>query len=466
MTRPFDRPELGTWLARPSEFDAVAWWRLDRAVRSMHDMSDLAGWAKDHKKRLIFAEGPGGGRLELDMTSPMSELILMILAFAAQMEAQSIQERTTGAAAYLRSVGRWRGGRVPFGTRPMPHPTEVDRDGEPAGWYLAEGPDTAEIVRTMADLVIAGKSYHAIAAWLNEEHPGVTPANHRATLKGAKPDPSARWNPGMVSTLLRQNTLRGLVIEDGCPVRDGDGEPVRQGDPLLDDETWRRLQAAMDARAMTGPGNRSNVHPLLGVIFCGSCGGRMYQGWLSPGPNRKAPVRQYRCAAKAHGRECRKPAYVVAAKVDDYVSRKFMEAVGRLELVELITIPGADHTAEIAELDEEVNELAKRLAVLRGAAGDAVAAQIQSRSDRLGRLREQPVTAERTESIATGMTYAERWADADEADRRTMLLDAGARVVVGETTRGKRDVDSRLTFDTRAHEGDGDLIADALPGHS
>jgi DNA invertase Pin-like site-specific DNA recombinase len=96
---PKDRPELGPWFDRPEEFDAIAWWRLDRAVRSMRDMAWLAGWARDHKKRLIFAEGPGGGRLELDMASPMSELILMILAFAAQMEVQAIQGICKASAA-------------------------------------------------------------------------------------------------------------------------------------------------------------------------------------------------------------------------------------------------------------------------------------------------------------------------------------------------------------------------------
>lgn len=57
---PFDRPQLGDWLRRPHEFDAIVWWRLDRAVRSMADMAELARWAKQHRKRLIFAEGPAG----------------------------------------------------------------------------------------------------------------------------------------------------------------------------------------------------------------------------------------------------------------------------------------------------------------------------------------------------------------------------------------------------------------------
>ncbi|WP_331254486.1 recombinase family protein [Streptomyces halstedii] len=85
---PFDRPELGKWLARPDEFDAIVWWRFDRAIRSMSDMHDLAKWAKQHKKMLVFAEGIGGGRLVFDFRNPIdptSELMMMMLAFAAQV---------------------------------------------------------------------------------------------------------------------------------------------------------------------------------------------------------------------------------------------------------------------------------------------------------------------------------------------------------------------------------------------
>jgi DNA invertase Pin-like site-specific DNA recombinase len=39
---PFDRPALGSWLARPDEYDALVWWRFDRAIRSMADMHELA----------------------------------------------------------------------------------------------------------------------------------------------------------------------------------------------------------------------------------------------------------------------------------------------------------------------------------------------------------------------------------------------------------------------------------------
>ena len=69
---PFDRPELGGWLARPDEFDVIVWWRFDRAVRSQSDMHELAKWAAEHKKMLVFAEGIGGGRQTFDFRDPIN----------------------------------------------------------------------------------------------------------------------------------------------------------------------------------------------------------------------------------------------------------------------------------------------------------------------------------------------------------------------------------------------------------
>jgi len=75
---PFARPALGDWLEyRKSEFDVIIWASLDRAVRRMTDMSELARWAKDNNKILVFCSGPGGGALVLDMTksNPLAQFI-------------------------------------------------------------------------------------------------------------------------------------------------------------------------------------------------------------------------------------------------------------------------------------------------------------------------------------------------------------------------------------------------------
>lgn len=153
---PFEREGLGAWLRRPDAYDGIMFWRQDRAVRSMADMAELVKWARQFKKRLVFATGPGG-RLELDLSSPISELIVLIFAFAAQMEAQAIKERVTGTRAYLPTVGRWPGGKIPYGYMPGPHP-EL-----PAGRWLVPEKVRADARRELIGRVIVGETYEGIA---------------------------------------------------------------------------------------------------------------------------------------------------------------------------------------------------------------------------------------------------------------------------------------------------------------
>src|SRR5262245_49337040 len=128
---------------------------MDRAVRIMSDLHALAAWATANHKRIIFASGRGGGSMELDMSSPVAELIATILAFAAQMESQAIRERVTSSHAYLRRAGRWGGGMFPYGYMPVPNP-----DGE--GWVLTDDPETAPVLWELVRRVIAGDSQNSV----------------------------------------------------------------------------------------------------------------------------------------------------------------------------------------------------------------------------------------------------------------------------------------------------------------
>ncbi|WP_277426086.1 recombinase family protein [Streptomyces sp. ADI96-02] len=150
---PFDRPALGAWLARPERYDVLVRWPFDRAIRSMSDMHDLAKWAEQQRKMLVFAEGVGGGKLVSDFRNPvdpMAEFPMMMLAFAAQVEAQSIKDCVTGAIAAIRKMPlRWRGGgRPPYGYMPAPVPAEFGG----IGWTLV--PDLGAV--TIIEGVVRG----------------------------------------------------------------------------------------------------------------------------------------------------------------------------------------------------------------------------------------------------------------------------------------------------------------------
>ncbi|MFE5589541.1 recombinase family protein [Streptomyces sp. NPDC056549] len=463
--RPEDRPELGEWLRyRSHEFDGIIWARLDRAVRSMADMADLGRWAKEHRKRLVFAVGPGGGRLELDMASPVSELIMMVLAFAAQMEAQAIQERTAGAAAYMRNMGRWPGGRVPYGYVPS---RKVFADGN-EGWWLSLHEETAHIRRQMvARAIVGGESgtYSAITRWL-QVNELITPANHRAQVANPprEMDPESKWNVTSVRELLRDQIMRGWsCADDGTVIRTDDGSPVLCADALLDDDTWYELRDALRFLTMpSSPPRRADAHPLLGVIVCGVCEANMHHNWYrhsGTGEQRHT----YRCVGKTHESGI-KGQTILQEHVDTWVEDQFLAHMGPFRRTQVVRSPGVDHRPEIAELDEAINELSSRLATLRGAAADAVTQQLQGRSDRKEELERQPYAPPREEVVELDETWAEAWNASDGVlARRAMLLEVGARVVVMPAQRVRAPVDERLSFHLGTHvDPEADALEDVL----
>ncbi len=455
-TTPWEREELSKWLDDPGSWDVMIWQRMDRAVRSMADMADLGRFAKKHRKRLIFASGPGGDMLELDFASPMSELIMLILAFAAQLEGQTIMERNQGAAAHLKSLGRWSGGPLPYGfmlTR------KVFEDGR-EGWWLTEHPETATIRRKAIANVIGGRNFSEVRRWLISSK-AVTPKNHQNRMaKPARPDdPNDEWSLSTVYDMLRSPIVRGHMHDsEGALIRNPDGSPILFGDPLVEDSTWYELKAALERlRVPGGAPERRDAHELLGVALCGTCQSNMH-GSRYRGRRSGELIDNFRCYGDKH--EPGQPAFAInRAPVLEYVGAKFLEALGRFRRTQIIHVAGVDHTAEIAELESDLDELSSRLVRLRGSAADAVESQVQGLSDRIDELRERPVMPPREEVVELDTTWGDDWnSAADWTVRREMLKQVGAKVYVLPGGRWTPTED-RLRFEIGTHV---DPVQDAL----
>ncbi|MFD4032274.1 recombinase family protein [Streptomyces sp. NPDC058637] len=448
-TTPFERPQLGPWFDRPDDFDIVIWWRLDRAVRSMADMSALVSWARKHGKRLVFAEGPGGARLELDMSNVVGELIATLLAFAAQMEAQSIAERVTGAQAAMRSMPlRWRGSRPPFGYEP----TEL----EGGGWTLVPDADAVEVIERIVRELMAGKTASAVAADLNEAKVP-SPRDHWSIKKGRKTGGKTggakgekavtrerfNWGPSIVKKVLTSVSLLGWKMHNGNPVRDSEGAPiVATNAPILTREEFDAIGALFAERSIDNRERKDTNALLLRVVHCASCGERMYLNKQASKTN-QAPV--YKCNAHGRGMPCEAPAHVRGDWLDEYAEREFLRLLGALPLTQVRTIPGYDPTPEIAATAAEFEDHQKQEGRQRSNAGrEAWQRRADALDARLAELEARPKTEARTETIDTGRSHADEWHSAETAGRRKMLLDAGAYLTVKRGTRGGwRTLDER-----------------------
>ncbi|MFF1377561.1 recombinase family protein [Streptomyces sp. NPDC058308] len=470
---PFDRPALGSWLARPEDFDVLVWWRFDRAIRSMSDMHDLAKWAKAHRKMLVFAEGIGGGKLVFDFRNPMdptSELMMMMLAFAAQVESQSITDRVTGAMAAMRRMPlRWRGGgRPPYGYMPAPMPKEHGG----IGWTLIPDPDAVTVIERIVRELLEGKTVSAIAVGLNADGKP-SPRDHWAVKNGRKTGGKTggvkgntkdafNWNPAVITRMLRNETLLGWKMHRGKPVRDAEGNPIMQTEqPIMTREEFDRIGAVLDSRSIDNRERSDTDALLLRVIHCDSCGGRMY---LNKQDNKQHPT--YKCNPYARGFKCDRSANIRGDWADEYVTAEFLRLVGSVQTTHVVEIPGYDPAPELAATLAEFNEHQEQ----QGRQKSKHARQAwQERADALDARIADLETREKRDAqrivTPTGRTFADEWAAADTAGRRAMLIEAGVRLDVRRGTRGGwRKLDtSRVDFHMR---GELDPAAEAATANA
>jgi site-specific DNA recombinase len=419
---PFDRPGLGPWLTDPvliNSYDVIVWWRLDRAVRSMRDLHALTGWAKDHNKKLMFAEGPGGGALEFDMSNPLSALILTVIAFAAEMEAQAIKERVQSSHDYLATQPRWAAGPAPYGYR------TIDRvvDGVVSGKTLEVEPEQAKIINEVIDYILGGESLGTVARLLNNFH--VPAPQAEFDYKARNP----MWHATTLHNILRSVKLVGQKEAKGQAVFNAQGEAVMLAEPIIDMATFRQLQKALDTRSQERTRTRETA-PLLGIIFCGVCGKgawrqpehREKDGYLKPG--------NYHCYGKRS--EGVKPCKGVRVREEALmrrVDRMFLENIGPLDRPVRTFIPGSSHTAELENVECALENL--RAESDAGLVRDRTEyinrlAALTARQEKLAALPAQP---DRWEEMPSGKTWGQWWEEESNVDlRRDLLLAANFKV--------------------------------------
>ncbi|MFE7519791.1 recombinase family protein [Streptomyces halstedii] len=445
-TTPFERPELGEWLKRPDDYDALVFWRIDRAVRSMDDMHGLSQWARDHRKMIVIAEGPGG-RLVLDFRNPldpMAQLMVTLFAFAAQMEAQSIRERVLGAQSAMRTMPlRWRGSKPPYGYLPAPL--------EGGGVTLVQDKEAVAVVERIIKELMKGKTLSAICAELNEAKIP-SPRDHWNLIQGRKTGGGVgnsvgekitkdrfKWRHGALKKLLTAETLLGWKMTDSGPVRDSEGAPVMATrEPILTREEFDAVGALLKDENADGTKwfRRDSVAMLLRVIVCDACGEDMSMG--RPSANSKAISEHYKCGSWGRGERCASPSSVKREWAEEYVTERFLTAVGGMRLTETRHIPGydpqpeidattAEYEAHMAEQGQQTSKAAQGAWKRRATALDARLAELETREARPAR----------TEVVQLSMTIADAWRDTDDKGRRDMLREAGVTIRIRRAKRGR-----------------------------
>jgi hypothetical protein len=174
--------------------------------------------------------------------------------------------------------------------------------------------------------------------------------------------PTARGNPWKNVTVrqyLRHPRLAGFRVHRKALLIGTDGQPVRgQWDPLLDRETWDRLQALLasqpDPRGRV-PKKSSRHYLLSGVIRCGICGSAMYGN-----VDKVRGYHYYRCVEyRAEGGRFPKHTQTIAGPAsDEAVSELVLAYLAEQDDAEQDRAPGPwPGEADLARAEGKVAEL-------------------------------------------------------------------------------------------------------------
>lgn len=410
-----------------NDWDAIAGRELDRLFRDMRDFVNFARDMRDQHRKWIIDVSDG-----TDTSTQRGMQILEDRALAAERERLRMSERRSRAARKIRADGRWNGGLPPFGYMPVE---------DAKGWRLVPDPLYHPILLRMVDDYLDGASLNAIAQWLNDE--GIPTPTDIARARNPKMTPRGiGWKPASVRAVLKGRAMTGVMIHDGQVVRGADGMPIMRAEPLVEYETWLRLQAALESRKGRSVGPR-RARLLLQVAFCltdrqpyyGHSSRHLYYACRNASPNRGAAPR---CVGQ-----------MIRADWFESVSTSvFLAEVGDVEIEERAADASDGTAAELAEIGRAIVDLTADQ--FGGGSGrddyDQVMGALRARH---AELSSQPARPRTAIWRGTGRTYSQMWDSLgdDIPRRRALMVGAGFRMYA------KRDGDQTMLM----HEIDPDL---------
>jgi len=425
---PFDRPGLGRWLKadRLDQWDAICAAKFDRISRSLFDFTAFVHWLEAHGKSLIILDP------ELDLTTKEGRVMANVLMTFAEYEREVIGARVKEAYDKLVREGRYTGGMVPFGYRPV----KLAKN-----WGYEPDPEYAPLVAEMADRYLSYETLGSIAKWLRES--GVPSPKDVIRKRNGKPMKGTPWSTVAVRIILSSPAILGAVTNaKGEPVRDDQGMVIYRAAPLLADDPSeaRDIYERIQARLAQNPVPvRVNSTPLLQVAFCPDCGAPMHSTTTNrksyPSDRKGEPVtyayRYYHChnAAMQNGRcEARR---VRAEPLEDAVFGTLLELAGHRRLRTERLIPGRDYAEESARLIDQTQHLQAEIGRARLARKDysdlqAFLDAANAELDRLAVLDPEPARLEYDE---TDQTFQAWWDTHDQTARNAFLRDQGVKVV-------------------------------------
>jgi len=373
--------------------DTVVAWHTDRLHRSPVELEE---YITACEPRGVATHTVKAG--PLDLSSPSGRMVARQLGAVARFEVEHQIERQQAAKAQAAAAGKWKGGRRPFG---------YESDG-----VTVRG-DEAEVVRYMADAIIAGASIRSLVAELNEQ--------------GVVTSTGGPWRWDVVRSVLLRPRNAGLMEHRGQVV----GKAVWPA--ILDEDKWRACASVLNNPARRNNWSSARKWLLSGLALCEVCAQGTHVTALG-GRAGKPSIPCYTCPDRHVSRN--------AAEVDQLVTDVVLARLARPDFVDLVVInAGVDVEAAHSRalvVRERLNGLAEAYA-----SGDIDAAQLSAGSTRLrAELADaESVLAQSAQgSVLTTMLDADdipgKWVDLD-LDRKRAMIDALMQITILRTAKGR-----------------------------
>ncbi len=342
-----DRPAMKRLIedARSGLVSQVVVYKLDRLSRSQKDTLYLI-------EDVFNPAGVGFTSLNenMDTGTPMGRAMLGIMSAFAQLERETIRERTRMGMKERVRGGLWMGGgHPPFGY-----------DYDAARGVLVPNEDAAT-VRLVCRLYLEGLSTARIAA-----------------MTGFRQEKQVR-------DILTRKANIGLIEYNGAEYRG-------RHEPIVDEATFQAVQAQLARRSRTR--SVQSPHLLTGLVYCGRCGARMrYQKWGGRGCRLSCYSQQSSKRYLIRDENCDnlKP---WAQEVEDAVTGDFLDRV----MKEPSEADSSEESARQALLSERIREAERRLrrlyALYAAAEDDVLAGSVAEQKRALDALRAEARRAE------------------------------------------------------------------------
>jgi len=396
----------------------------DRLTRNPEDFARLMQVCGKAKIKISLYTGG-----ELDLSTASGGFYGFMETGRAWYESAIRSQRVKDAVERNAGAGkRTGGGSRPFGYKINRH--DLGEGGRRRYRIIGEEiePAEKEAIKEAATRVLRGESLRSIAFDFND--------------RGIKPVGGGRWVGSTLRRVLVSARIAGLREHNGEVVGDAAWPAI------IDRATHDRLVGLLDdpSRRRENFG-RPRVHPLVGLVYCASCGGKMTTA-IAPRQGRG-----YACR-KDENPICPARVRIVAEPLEAYVEGYVIE---QWRNPEAITIAQSDDdrmarireiTDGMRQLQEQKNEALRMK--LRGEV-DAktfreVTAEIDAAHDQLAREHKQ-LASEAAMPQLPDPSLA--WEDLSAEDRRALTEMLVDKIVI-ERHPSKIDKDGRRHYTIRA----------------